>query len=763
MHNLRATKRLLWLIPVLALFVMILRFSHHRPAGPNVVLAPDANQSVTDIFVKGEPIELHNQSEGWGEYPCLAMSEDFAYVAYDVRRGNMSQLYICEVPRVEGRARLRKTAIDEGGDSEFGPSIALSKGGGLWVAWNSYGGGKWSVWACRVEGMEAANPLSISEEEGFNSQVKAGAGDNCVWFTWVEWRKGSFRVAARRLSDGRLEPAITVYEGSEPVGRPDLVILDDGHVMFVWDEFTGDRWLIRLRELRRGKLRNVETVEGGAYANDWEPHIVGLDDQVMVTWHRVPGMTDRCQPAASLFKKARFTEGLDRPEDDETWRVGCFSDGTGANWLAWTARSGHRRTSLYLRRISERALSRTGNLIFPMKKTFINTFECRCDGEFVLAYEYSGSVFLYELDLPDLPDVGLPAEVSAASDKHAEHQPPGLPDNAYATCYAGESLYVYFGDDHNHTSFSDGRAYPDISLTLARRWRNLDFMAITDHDITVTPGELAWMSTASALLTDQGRFVCIPGLEEGWGWAREKYGHCTVLFPREAELLLFKDGMVPEDLFAFCRERDAILIPHHVGISWAAYDWDNFDPGTEPVVEICSKHGIFESMEGNEDRPDVAAGSFIRDGLARGLKFGLIGASDSHNCFKAMSTETGLMGVYAPSLTREAVLGAIRKKRTYALTGGGIIIDFRCNGKLMGETVHRSDVLFFTGYVASPERVATIEIISDGRVVHREDVGTTEFDLRLRLDAPRQETYYYLRAETGSGNRAWSSPVWIIP
>ena len=128
-----------------------------------------------------------------------------------------------------------------------------------------------------------------------------------------------------------------------------------------------------------------------------------------------------------------------------------------------------------------------------------------------------------------------------------------------------------------------------------------------------------------------------------------------------------------------------------------------------------------------------------------------------------MSTESGLMGVYAPSLTREAILGAIRKKRTYALTGGGIIIDFRCNGKMMGETVNRSDVLFFTGYVASPEGITTIEIISDGRVVHREDVGAAEFDLRLNLDAPRREAYYYLRTETGSGNRAWSSPVWIIP
>jgi hypothetical protein len=734
------------------------------PTNPDVAQASDAHERVTDIFVKGEPVEIHSKAEGWGEYPALAISDASVYVAYGVRRGNRSQLYLCEIPRGEGRHRLRKVAIDKGGEGEFCPSIALSDTEGLWVAWNSYRDDGWSVWACTLEGGEVLSPMLISSEEGFNSQVKVAAGEGSVWFAWVQWYGGQYRVVGRRFSGGRLEPTVTVYEGLEPVGRPDILVLGERRVMFVWDEFTGDRWVIRLRELKKGKMRNVETVGDGAYANDWEPRIVGSGDQVMLAWHRVPGVSDRCQPSASLLGKATFTQGIDRPEDDETWRVDCFRDGTGGNWIAWATRHGYRRTTLYLRRISEETFSRTCRLVFPMKRTFINTFDCRCDDKLVLAYEHSGSVFLYELEIPNMPAVGLPAKVSVSLDsRSAGHRPPVRPDVSYATCYGSESLHVYFGDDHNHTSFSDGRAYPDISATLARRWRNLDFMAITDHDITITPGEFAWTSTAAALLTDEGRFVCIPGLEEGWGWAREDYGHWTVLFPHEGELLLFEDGMVPEDLFAFAKEHDAILIPHHVGISWAAYDWDHFDPEVEPVVEVCSKHGIFESMEGNEDRLDVAAGSFVQDGLARGHRFGLIGASDSHNCFKAMSTEYGLMGVYAPTLTRESILGAIRKKRTYALTGGHIVIDFRCNGKLMGESVHRSDVLFFTGYVASPEGITSVEIVSDGRVVHHQDVGMPQCDLELRLNAPRKETYYYLRTETGSGNRAWSSPVWIIP
>jgi hypothetical protein len=200
-----------------------------------------------------------------------------------------------------------------------------------------------------------------------------------------------------------------------------------------------------------------------------------------------------------------------------------------------------------------------------------------------------------------------------------------------------------------------------------------------------------------------------------------------------------------------------------VGISWASYDWDHFDSQVEPVAEICSKHGVFESMEGNETRPDVVEGSFIQDGLARGHRFGLIGASDSHNCFEAMTTEFGLMGVYAPTLTRSSILDAIKKKRTYALTGGRIIIDFRCNGKFMGEALHHSDILFFEGYVASTGTITSVEVVSNRDIVHDEDIAAGEAVISLRLDAPREEAYYYLRVKTDSGHRAWSSPVWVLP
>jgi len=51
----------------------------------------------------------------------------------------------------------------------------------------------------------------------------------------------------------------------------------------------------------------------------------------------------------------------------------------------------------------------------------------------------------------------------------------------------------------------------------------------------------------------------------------------------------------------------------------------------QPLVEIISVHGAFEFM-GNKPIPHRGGKKdcFVQDGLARGLRFGIVGGSDSH-------------------------------------------------------------------------------------------------------------------------------------
>jgi hypothetical protein len=472
----------------------------------------------------------------------------------------------------------------------------------------------------------------------------------------------------------------------------------------------------------------------------------------------------------------------------------------------------------------------------------MNTFDCKMDRDLLVAWDYSGTIYLGEVDSAEIwpgdsaqsgaaptagaegagvshraagragmlgeagirgqadgrggdgagdwaeghgadgtagsgdwPDAALDGDAWAGGHRSLRPSgptgwPPGpgitWPDSAgrHNIFYEGESLQVYFGDYHNHTSFSDGRAYPDISFLVSRDDRRLDFAAITDHDVTVTPGELAWTGAVAKSLSVPGRFAALHGFEASKGWAQAGLGHWSILFGGDGEVLHFEPGMAPRDLYGFARRLGALAIPHHVGKRFAPHNWDYFDPEAERAVEMCSLHGIFESLRGNEGKADMVEGKFVEDGLARGYLFGFVGGSDSHDCFDPATVRVGLTGVYAAELSPDAVFEAIAGRRTFALTGGRTVVDFRCNGRLMGEELEiDGGGLRFTGSAWSPDSVVSAEIISGGRVVWQSRPEDTDATFSWDAGPPDSPAYYYLRITTAAGDLAWSSPIWVRP
>jgi len=400
---------------------------------------------------------------------------------------------------------------------------------------------------------------------------------------------------------------------------------------------------------------------------------------------------------------------------------------------------------------------------FPMRKTFINWFDCGYDGRLALVYEAAGSIYLYDVQVPRLNGLlaRMDADETAREPVGAKSDPHIGP--AYSTEYDGATLNLYFGDYHNHTSFSDGRAYPDISYLTARDFRKLDFMGVSDHDDTTTPGEFAWNLAVCDCLTRNGEYVCLYGYEENRGWAQNGYGHWNALLWEKDAIFHFEEGMTPDDLYGYARQNNVILIPHHIGVSWGAHNWDHFDPVAEPVVEVCSIHGIYDNMETCGDSVKCVEGSMMVDGLERGYRFGIVGGSDYHNCFAAVLNEHSLTGVYAEELTRKHILDAIRRRRTFATTGDKIVLDFRCNGKFMGEEVRGKDPLHFTAYMKSQSPIVSAELVSGGATLLSENIGSGEASYAWQVENPEEEAYFYLRLTTQNGEYAWSSPIYLVP
>jgi len=354
---------------------------------------------------------------------------------------------------------------------------------------------------------------------------------------------------------------------------------------------------------------------------------------------------------------------------------------------------------------------------------------------------------------------------------------PAWPD----TPSAAKGLHLYFGDLHGHSWQSDGMGDPRESFVRARDLLGDDFHALTDHDHFVGKRmtDAQWEEQKELVEHHHaaGRFVTLFAQE--WTTPRiagpHTWGHFN-LYTADAAMPLC-DHMDPRyrdltDLYPLLREHGGVAIPHHIG--WTGIRWDALDTAFVPVVEVCSVHGAYE-YEGNEPirHRGGLPGNFLRDGLAAGHRIGVVGGTDQHGliwqhgvCWKRNVYRAGLTGVWAPELSRAALLDALRARRTFATSGVKLHLYFAVNDVLMGGTVETSDAPSIQADVVVPSQegqLAWLQLIRDGQVVQRFgcEAGRGRYTF-VDQDAPRGATScYYLRVVLRDNNLAWSSPVWV--
>lgn len=296
---------------------------------------------------------------------------------------------------------------------------------------------------------------------------------------------------------------------------------------------------------------------------------------------------------------------------------------------------------------------------------------------------------------------------------------------------------ILYGDIHNHNAHGYGVGSIERSLDIARS--HLDFFAFTGHsswhDMPAMEGqrERHWIEGFKRLKETWPRVqqVIADGNRDrtfcaflGFEWHSSHWGDQCVVFPGDHRPLFY--AAEPQQLRRFCSEERALMIPHHLAYPRGnrGVNWDAFCEECTPVVEIYSEHGNGEddrgaltyfahSMGGRETSNTAAAG------LKAGLRFGFVGSSDDHAGFPGAYGE-GLMAALVRDFSREGIFEAIRSRRTYALTGDRIEIDFEVEGAPMGATIESGRQVALSFAVRGRDELDVVEVIQDGRVVHRE-------------------------------------------
>jgi hypothetical protein len=340
---------------------------------------------------------------------------------------------------------------------------------------------------------------------------------------------------------------------------------------------------------------------------------------------------------------------------------------------------------------------------------------------------------------------------------------------------AYEGLTAYYGDLHNHCDISYGHGSLEDALLNARE--QLDFCSVTGHALWPDMPE---PDDAIRYITDFH--------EEGFARLRERWpelqrtieahhqdgefvtflsfemhscadGDYTVLYPGSQGHILEVEGLA--DLHDRLRaltpqgvadDQAAIAFPHHIayrqgqrGINWAT-----FDESLSPVVEIISMHGCSEADEGPRPFLHVMGPSdhegTMEFGLSQGHVFGVIGSTDHHSAYPG-SYGHGRTGLWAGARTRAAIWEALLARRTFALTGDRIELQFALNGHPMGTRIGYTKSRRLAFRVVGGAPIDYVDVVKNGSLIHR----------LSRCDVPRSTSRDLIRTklylEVGWGER----------
>lgn len=258
-------------------------------------------------------------------------------------------------------------------------------------------------------------------------------------------------------------------------------------------------------------------------------------------------------------------------------------------------------------------------------------------------------------------------------------------------------------------------------------------------------------------------------------------GHRVILYPNEGKRVTTSQI---EEIWPALEGTGAVVVPHHINVTseggyqnWQVQGWQRHNAEYQTVLEIAQNRGAFETDEPGGATVIGGGGASAQDALAMGHCLGFVGGTDSHHAQPGRNTCSmagvdfhdhktgGLTAIIAPELTREAIIQALKKRRCYATTGARIVLDFRADGRGMGEefTTTESRVAV-SARVLGTAPIERLEVVSDGNTVLTQpsDGRIAEFTETLSLMGDKA-SYFYLRVTQSDGHVAWSSPIWVSP
>jgi len=312
----------------------------------------------------------------------------------------------------------------------------------------------------------------------------------------------------------------------------------------------------------------------------------------------------------------------------------------------------------------------------------------------------------------------------------------------------GGGMHIYFGDLHNHSGYSDGQGHPSDAFATARA-NGLDFFALTDHSDQLTSVEWQDMLDWANAATVNGEFVGLRGFE-----FTHSSGHINVFDTGIYVSASNPDYDTFDEFYAWLAGQPTAVGQFNHPHKSEYYNW-NFDD--------FAYHAAADQKMYLRETPGYPANQYLLS-LNAGWHIGASGNSDTHG------TDWGrrrYMGLVAPSLAQDAVLQALRARRTFSVDDRNFALVMQANGTWMGSVISNTPKINFTitAYDPDPTDLLIALVLYDNGVPVTATAPLSKPVLYTWtpsiVGSPGH--YYYVKAyhDTDAWSvAAYTSPVW---
>ena len=772
--------------------------------------APVGQMWIDDVALyetKMPPMASVSGDVGFNDEPAMAAAADGSlYVAWDSYRDGADSLQIARYqPQDKGFKRIGAWQALGGKGTYILGVRAVAAGGQVFVVYAAEKNKDWNVYAlpCGPDG--PGEPLAVTSAAGVDCKPAAAWHDDGLWIAWESNRGDCRQILAAEVRHGKVsQPEIVSPPGTSCYG-PSVAVLPSGQVCVAWHDFRDGNYDVYLRRRNTDGKFGSETRLTEAPSIDRHPVLFTRGDELWLVYENAQteryniGRTNRRR----LIVAKVAAQGLlapKHPQDNSPLNARCEApaaafDSLGRLWLAMLKprlpRSGW---DVFVTCFADgrwqppapvstlKGMDRRPSLAIDGRRAIV-AFQAddmpNSWSDLDRTAEATSNVFLASVDLGPTAAAAMPLQPLVESD--APFEPAqlrvarGEDIPTPEITYQGETLKLFFGDLHEHTDISVcnrlGDQSVDESYQHMRDIARHDFACVTDHGYNINPYLWGYTAKLARANDDPNRFLTF--LAEEWTSTFEEYsekhpygfyGHRNLIFadPYFPRWFNARNRQTPAQVWEDLRKLNAnfVQIPHQIADTGnVPTDWNYTDETAQPVAEIFQTRGSYEyqGTPRQAGRATPTPGYFIQDAWARGIVIGVIASPDHGGGY-------GKACVFAPQLTREAILDALRARHCYGTTAAKIFLDVRVDGHLMGEKLAAPAGRSVKVEIRTrcPGDIRRIEVCRNNRFIYAKSPTGRQAELTFIDRQPLTgRSYYYVRIIQKDEEIAWSSPVWF--